>query len=305
MINFYTFTLLLMPLLNALSWLLGGALLSKIDPYSLSTLRTLIVAIILILTLLITERSHFSKILQSKNLKWWKDQLVLSLSGRVLYYYYSAKSMLSISPLEAIIITTLMPILALAAEKIYSKIDLSAGTIVMGIFACTFGIISIFLSTESRLVSFKIGHVEMLFAVAAFAFHTVYYKAKVKDSSPTILLMAQFSIGAVLMLPFLPHTAITQFANLDLSNWFRFLFYSIICGLGPFVLLHYCLKKYDPFIVLTFSLLSPLFAILLRGVYKYTPISNSFVICTIFTCIFAIGTLAVNSKYKTIKRGQQ
>lgn len=47
-----------------------------------------------------------------------------------------------------------------------------------------------------------------------------------------------------------------------------------------------------------------LFAILLRGIYKYTPISSSFVVATISTCFFAIATVVVNSKYKIIKESQ-
>ncbi len=276
----------LIPILNAGSWLLGGTLITVIGPYELSALRTLVVALILIAYVVVSDRPSIHS-LWHKSLTWWLHQGFLALTGRVIYYYFGAKALLTITPFEAILVTVLLPVITGLIEAATRRGKVSPIGLLFSIGACVMATLSMMSVSPGWGVSgLRMGHFDMLIAVVAFAVHAVYYKQNVKEPSPQVPLLAQFAISAIVLLPFANWGVMESAGDLSPVNQLRFVIYAVVCGLLPFVCMHYALKRYSSFLVLTVSILGPIFALLLKGVYQEAPLSPQFIIMTAVTVVF-------------------
>ncbi|OFZ19597.1 MAG: hypothetical protein A2Z20_06495 [Bdellovibrionales bacterium RBG_16_40_8] len=293
----------LIPVFTSLSWLLGGVLVLQLSPYSLSISRTAIVGVLLLIYFLVFSRKPLQTIAKTSTC-WWIDQAILAISGRTIYYYYSSKALLSISPFEAILVASFLPIIILFFNKIFKISNVNTLSLALGLLACALNIYTLTIYSTDRFSGFGTGHIEMLIAISGFAFHTIYYKAKVKESSPLLPLAVQFLIGAIIMLPFTKTNFLAEFGHLQLVSWGQFTFYSLVCGLLPFVFLHYALQMHSPFLITTISMLAPAFAIVFKSIYQEQPLNMWFIICTIATCSLAVLTLTAN-KTSTLKLGEK
>jgi drug/metabolite transporter (DMT)-like permease len=283
-----TLMLYAIPVLISLSWLLGGNLVSKVSPIDLSSSRVAVGAAVLLLFSSI-RRSH-ATFTNSEKLKWWGHQLLLSLTGRVLYFYLSARSLLSITPFEAVLISTMLPVFLLGLERSMGK-RFKSLLIPVGALASVGAVItSLFVASPSGSFHFSTGHLEMALAMLAFAIHILLYKRFVRDTHPANPLFAQFLIAALIMLP-MDTTGLMQLGGFSLADWVQFIIYAVVCNLAPFVLVHYCLKNFSSFTVGAVAILSPLFAFVIKGVSNQAPPRPTFMLISIFACILTYFTL--------------
>ena len=290
------------PVLISLSRLLGGTLVHKVPPLTLSILRFGVGSFILFI---FTDLNSFVKNNSRKYLlKWLGIQFILAVTGRALYAYFSAKSLLTISPFEAIIISTSLPVFIIILEKILGKPFKTPWVPLLGLLSFTSVLLSLLSQNNATMNKFSgslsAGHFEMLLAMLVYAIHLIYYKKQVKDISPVNPLFAQFLLAGIMLAPFNTDGFIAFF-SFDYSDWVRFLVYAIICNLLPFVLVHYCLKKFSSFTIGAIAILSPLFAFIFRGVYEQKPLNIKFVLLSLVACLLTYMTVRIDH-YFNIKK---
>lgn len=287
----------LIPILNAGSWLLGGLLITQLPPYELSTLRTAIVALLLFVYSSFAYKDLVRE-LQSKTASWWKHQIFLSITGRVIYYYFSAKALQTISPFEAILMTTLLPIVTMIIESSMGYAKVSITTFSFSMATCALCLLCLLTSASgNQTTGIRLGHIEMVIAIISFAAHSIYYKKNISDISPTIPLLVQFLVAAVLLLPFINFELLQAINSFDYISSGRFFVYAVVCGLLPFICLHYALGKFSSFIVMNISILGPIMAFLMRGLYQSEPLNNSFIFLTVGTVFMSFLALWSNQKF--------
>jgi drug/metabolite transporter (DMT)-like permease len=292
------------PMLISLSWLLGGNLVAKISPIALSSSRVAIGAIVLFLFSDI-RRSH-DKLTRSEKFRWWGQQLLLALTGRVIYFYLSAQSLLSITPFEAVLISTMLPVFLLGLERVLGK-PFKSYLIPIGAVTSVGAVISgLFVASPAGSFHFSIGHLEMALAMFAFAIHMLLYKRFIRDPHPGNPLFAQFLIAALILLP-LDITGLTQFSAFSFGDWFQFIVYALVCNLLPFVLVHYCLKSFSSFSVGAVAILSPLFSFVIKGVSNQSPPNPGFMFASVLACVLTYFTLRADqtaNKAVTVPAGK-
>jgi len=76
------------------------------------------------------------------------------------------------------------------------------------------------------------------------------------------------------------------FYNFSSGDWLRFLTYSIVCNLLPFLFVHYSLRAFAPLSVSASLVVSPLVGIALAGLTSEAKVSPWFI-------LFAIGSIAL------------
>ncbi len=285
------------PILISISWLLGGTLVHKVTPLELSTIRFIVGSIFLFF---FTDLKSFIKNkTKSEIINWFKVQFFLSLTGRALYAYFSAKSLLTISPFDAILLSTSLPVFLLILERFLGQPFKSHWTPILGIlsFFAVFSSISTNNNSEhlESLNSLKIGHFEMLGAMLLYATHLIFYKKQVKDYSPWNTLFIQFIFASAMLLPF-DKDHYSSLINFEFIDWLRFFIYAIICNLLPFVLVHYCLKIFSSFTVGAVAILSPLFAFFFSGIYDQTQLSVKSVLITLTACFLTFLTVRFDQR---------
>ena len=288
------FMLLLIPILISLSWLLGGNLIRELHPMTLASGRVVLSAAFLFFTSSILHSQKNWTWAEKKT--WWKDQAFLSLTGRVFYYYFSARALLTISPFEAVLITTQLPIFSMFLERIFRMRVFSSFAIpALGIATSFIAAIAVWSSNFESHLFFRPGYIEMLLAILFFGIHLVFYKKKVRDASSLNPLFAQFLLASLVMLP-LGFSQMRELGELGLFDWGQMLIYTFVCGLLPFVLVHHSLKKFTAFSVAAVSILSPIFAICFKSVYTSQTLSLVFVFLTLLTCLFTFFTLSMDMR---------
>lgn len=285
-------SLVAIPILISLSWLLGGNLVSKVEPSALAAARVTFAAAFLFFFSNI-RRDHTMWSPKSKKV-WWRDQALLSVTGRAGYFFFSTLALVWITPFEAVLISTLLPIFLLFIERFAGKPFVSLQIPIFGILSCLLALASLLVMKSSANVvngnQLNLGHLSMAFAVLLFAFHLFYYKKSIRDHSATNPLAAQFSIAAILLLPF-GAAHLQQFFSLNFLEWIQFVGYAVVCNLLPFVLVHRCMKTLAPIHVAAASVLSPLFAVLFKQVYTSAAVPNSFLLLGASSLVFVLLTL--------------
>lgn len=276
------------PMLISLSWLLGGNLVAKISPIALSSSRVAIGAAVLFLFSDI--RRSQEKLTRSEKLRWWGHQLLLALTGRVVYFYLSARSLLSITPFEAVLISTMLPVFLLGLERLMGK-PFKNYLIPFGALASVGAVVSsLFVASPSGSFHFSVGHLEMALAMFAFATHMLFYKRFVRDPHPANPLFAQFLIAALILLP-LDISGLAQLSVFSVMDWLQLIIYAVVCNLLPFVLVHYCLKRFSSFSVGAVAILSPLFSFVIKGVSNQSAPSLQFMFISVLACVLTYLTL--------------
>ncbi|MGE3611036.1 MAG: DMT family transporter [Bacteriovoracaceae bacterium] len=283
--------LLLIPFLISLNWLIGGNLVKILPPMTLAASRMLLATMVLF---------FFSNILQAqinwsktRKISWWKEQFVLSFTGRACYSVFSIYALTMISPFAALVIASLLPVFLILIERLGGK---SFKNKYVPSFAflstiITLATLNFIPSLESSLgnISYR-GLLCMGVAIFLFAIHLTFYKRTIRDDSSSNPLFAQFLIAAILVISIEPLSLLKIF-QLTLKEWFQLLMYSIVCNLIPFALVHYSLKKYSPLIIGSVSILSPLFAFIFKGIYTSISIPWIFIILTILASFFVFMTI--------------
>jgi drug/metabolite transporter (DMT)-like permease len=291
------------PILISLSWLLGGTLVHKVPPLALSIVRFGVGSFILFL---FTDLKLFIKN-NSRNylFKWLGIQFILAVTGRALYAYFSAKSLLTISPFEAILLSTSLPVFLLILERILGKSFQSPWVPLLGLLSFTSVFLSILTYNNAANIGFSgsltSGHFEMLLAMFVYAIHLIYYKNQVKDISPVNPLFAQFLLAGIILASF-NNDGFIAFISFDFSDWVRFLVYAIICNLLPFVLVHYCIKTFSSFTIGAVAILSPLFAFIFSGIYEQKPLDLKFVILSLVACLLTYMTVWIDQFFNHRKK---
>ncbi len=300
--------LLGVPVLVSLSWVLGGGLVQKISPMVLSSSRLLVGALILGA---LSDVFRKQRELPSDQVRhWWKNQVLLSLTGRVLYYYASTRALLSISSLDAVLVTTTMPIQSLFVERLLGARFSNPWIPAVGVMACATVAFAVTTGGSGLRGSLEPGHLEMGVATLAFVVHLTMYKRMTKDASPVNPLFAQFAFGALCLVP-LDVAGYAAFGTLSAGEWVQFAVYSVVCGLLPFVLNHYCLQRFSPFIVSAVAILSPLFGMLFQASLRGELVSLQFMLlslvscCLIFTALFLNNRMLVAVKPATLNGAQR
>jgi drug/metabolite transporter (DMT)-like permease len=285
------------PLSVSLSWILGGELVKKMSPLVLSSSRMLVgVAILLLFSNILATQRSWSR---DQRLVWWRNQLILALTGRTLYYYLSSASLLSISPVDALLVTSLMPVFALFIERILGTRFRTILLPVSGLLASGFAVAAVASSRNAGVpISSALGYLEIIGAVLSFSLHLSLYSRMTKDDSPVNPLMVQFAIGAAFLLPadLLGYQAFSKFSAVD---WGQFAVYSAVCNLLPFVLVHYALKLVSPLTVASASIVSPLFGIVMVQGFSGTPIAPSFISLTLCSVGLTWTTIKLNLQEKS------
>jgi drug/metabolite transporter (DMT)-like permease len=290
----HTIMAILIPILNSISWLLGGALIASMSPIGLTTVRLFVISIILNVLLLIKSNNNVVD-LKSKPFTWWTDQLILAASGRAAYYYFSTKSLLHITALDAVLISALLPLIIIFIEMAFQMTSVRLITVFTGLIAISLNILTLSLFSPGGVSGLNIGHFEMLLATIFFAAHTIYYKKTMIKSSPVLSLSIQFTIGLLLLLPFVDITIGSELLKLNQTGYLQLIIYSVVCGLLPFVFMHYSLQSYSPFTLTIISMLAPLFAIALKDLFQKNLVSTNFIVLACATLFFAIMTLLSHS----------
>ena len=275
--------LLSIPVTVSLSWVLGGELVKAIPPVSLSIGRLALGVLVFFLFSSITR--DLKDLPTPEKMRWWGQQALLAATGRSAYYALTATSLVSISPLEALIITTLMPVFTLALQRLIGVRFSSPGVPTFGLLATAATVAAIVLKSglsESGISTLHMGRLLMMAGIAAYVVHLVLYARFVKDKNPANPLFAQFLFGFLMLLPFEPH-GLGFMSHLTAVSWFQFLVYALVCNIVPFVAAHYALQTFGPFIVSTVASTSPFFGTLFAMALGVPTPSFWF---------FAFGTLA-------------
>lgn len=293
------FILILIPVLVSLSWLFGGNLIRDLNPMTLTTGRIVLSAIVLFfVSSIVRSQKNWT---WTERKRWWKNQAFLSLTGRVFYYYFSVRALLTISPFEAVLVTTQLPILSIFLERIFGMRTFPSLVIpVFGIFTSFVAAVAVWSVHFPSQLFFRSGYIDMLFAILCFGIHLVFYKEKVRDSSSVNPLFAQFLLASFIMLP-LALPRMDELWHLDIVDWGQMFIYTFICGLLPFILVHHALKKFTAFSVASVSILSPVFAVLFKGIYTNQKLSLVFITFIILTCICTFLTLKMDMRHKKQK----
>jgi drug/metabolite transporter (DMT)-like permease len=232
-------------------------------------------------------------------INWFLTQLILAISGRALYAYFSSSSLLSITPFEAVLISTSLPVLLIVLERfIFKNKFKNLFTPILSILSFATVLASIINYNSNKnfdLNRLSVGHFEMLIAMLFYAVHLIFYKKQVKDKSPANPLFIQFVIAFVLLFPF-NIECYNSFYSLNFNDWFKFFTYSIVCNLLPFVLVHYCLKIYSSFTVGAVAILSPVCSFIFSTFYEQKSFDVRFVLLSILACLFTFFTVLTDQK---------
>lgn len=283
--TFLWLLLLAIPVTVSLSWVLGGELVATVSPLELSIGRLGLgtIAFFFVSNIVSTQKA----LNVNERLAWWGQQFLLSITGRAAYYALTSTALLSISPLEALIMTSLMPVIAFSMERLLGKVFFSWKTPVFGLLASFFVVAALVVRDFSKINTLKplhYGHGLMALGIAAYVLHMALYARLVKDKNPANPLFAQFLIGFLLLIPFEPQ-ALMFMKDLNALKWVHFLIYALICNIIPFVAVHFCLKHFDSFKVSTVSILSPLFGTFFALAYGSPLPSSVFFILTGAACM--------------------
>jgi drug/metabolite transporter (DMT)-like permease len=278
-------SLILIPILISLSWLLAGDLVKFIPSVELTIGRIGLSSIALFFMFLFSKNIDFNKLkLKTSDIKWWLGHIILTLTGRVFYFILSTQSLKTISPLQAMIFNGLLPIFSilfirLSGEPFKNKLIPFYSTL-----SSIFAILSIFSLYEGPW-KITIGLILMFFAILFFSLHLSLYKHFIKDETATETLFIQFTLCFFTLLPF-NFNFIQPILKLDNIKIIEFLVYSLICNLAPFFLLHYCLKHLKSINIQLICTLTPIFGILMQFLTGNVLIPFKFIILTIFTILF-------------------
>ena len=283
--------LLLIPILISMSWLLGADLIHKISPLTLSSFRLLIGALVLLIFADFKNLFFYKD--NKKLISWWLNQLILSIFGRMFYFYLSAKSLLLISPFEAILVSSSLPVIILLIQRALGKLFISPLMPVFS-FASFMAVILSMYFYNNNFNNFNLGHLEIFVAMIAFAIHLILYPKLIGEhEKPVNVLFAQFILGAMFLLP-MNFQDISSFFHLSIAEWIKFLVYSVVCNLLPFVIVHYALRRTSAFVVGMTSILSPLFTIISKDIFYKQALNNTFIILSLISCLFISLTIAID-----------
>jgi drug/metabolite transporter (DMT)-like permease len=285
------------PLSVSLSWILGGELVKKISPLVLSSSRMLVgIAIMILFSNINATQRGWSR---NQRLEWWRNQLILAITGRTLYYYFSSRALLSISPLDALLVTSLMPVFSLFMERIFGARFRTLLLPTSGLLASGFAFAAVASSRKAGVsASSALGYLEIIGAVVSFSLHLSLYGRVTKDDSPVNPLMVQFAIGAACLLP-ADLSGYQAFSHFSATDWGHFAVYAAVCNLLPFVLVHYALKIVSPLTVASASVVSPLFGIVVVKASSGTSVEPSFVVFSLCAVVLTWATIKLNLKEKS------
>ena len=169
----------------------------------------------------------------------WKYLFWVALSGIGLFntiVYYAGHFTTAIN--LALIGTTTSPVISIILARIFLKERIGFMKIA-GLILCIVGIL--FLLSKGNLrnlftLSFSIGDAWMLVAAFCFSVYVVLVRKKPADMSPSSFLLAIFSLGTLLLLPFF----LWQYSVAPVLNWNLGLLGSILyIGLGASVISYF------------------------------------------------------------------
>ncbi|MCK6596730.1 MAG: DMT family transporter [Bdellovibrionaceae bacterium] len=275
-------SLIFIPILVSLSWIIGGDLVKVMPTVTLTIARIAFSTVTLLIMLFLFNRKDLTN-LQNRIIKldWWKGQLILTLTGRVLYFILSTHALKSISPLQAILFNGLLPIFGLFLARISGQ-KFKNKLIPFFSFLTSLSAIAAIFNIFSGSWILNLGIIEMFFAVFFFSLHISLYKKYVSSKSATETLFSQFLLCFLILLPF-DFDFINPLFQITIHDLIKFLIYSIVCNLAPFFLLHYTLKYIKPINIQLVCTLAPIFGLFFNFLYQKSQISNLFIYLTLLT----------------------
>lgn len=270
------------PTLIGASWLLGGTLVRTIDPLTLSFLRNLLSATALIPFVLTSTKKEDMRLM---SLSWFAGQIFLTITGRVLYYYFATRSLLSIRPVESILIATSLPLYLMLFAFFIRRTIIPLRTTLAGILAVGCTVLAILRTNTMAGFAWQPGHSDMIIAMLFFAIHLFYYPRLTRSASASSTLFLQFGAGAIIM------ATIINRATLQSIHWtsesiIQLLIFAIGCNLVPFILVHRCLRFFPPLVVGNVSLLSPVLAYSIQCIMGKRNPDAIFLVLAFATAIF-------------------
>ncbi len=199
------------------------------------------------------------------------------------------------SPIDASIIASLLPIMALVIS-VLMRIDRFTPSRVVGILLGMGGVMAIILS-GGKIVgnpSQLSGNLIMLLYTVAAGFYMVWLQPIFKKYKPITQLRYIYSISALMFLPFgLPDIIHFDFSQLPAHYLYLLLFVVLVPTFLPNLLLNYALARVTPTVSSIYSYLQPLLAI---GVTLYLGLGRLHWSTLLFGLIIVGGvTLVVRS----------
>ena len=213
--------------------------------------------------------------------------------------HLSSAALLSISAVDAVLVTSLMPVFSIFIERIFGTRFRTYLLPLCGFLASLTAFCAV-LSARGSLGAFSltIGHFEIVAAIIFFTLHLSLYSRMTKEPSPVNPLMVQFTLAALLLLP-ADLGGYQAFSSFTTTNWIQFTVYAVVCNLLPFVLVHYALKLTSPLAVASASIASPLFGIVFARIISGTEIVPSFIAFTVCSLVLTWTTIRINMKEKS------
>lgn len=283
------FELILIPVLVSLSWILGGNLVKSFGTIDLTIARIGLSGFLLLPLLFFSFNK--STILNLKNMKsanWWFNQIILTITGRVLYFILSTNALKTITPLQAIMFNSLLPIFGIGLSAFIGEKYKNKNVLTMSVFASFFTMLAIFSLVKDSWY-LNVGLIEMFFAVFFFSLHIVLYKKLIINEGAVQVLCVQFLLCFIFIYP-LNFRFYESFKNITNDQLIYFILYTTVCNLLPFFLLHHSLRHVKALNVQLVCTLTPICGIILSFLFGERNISITFIILTLVS-ILLIGLI--------------
>lgn len=262
------------PIFVALSWVIGGQLVKSVPPSSLAVLRLLVGGALLGILNPSIFKTYKSK--GSDLGKWLGKNALLSVFGRVLYFYFSIKALLTIPATHAVLVTTLLPIFSLISGLVF-RMKVLWVEVVIGLVAMVFVGLAV-INRNVGAVEFVLeqGHIYIFIAMFSMAFYMVAYTKFVKEKSAAEPLFVQYIFAGLVLLFFSSDWSFVY--DLTPVNWLHLVLYSTVCTLFPFVFMHHAFKSFSAFAVSVAAISAPVFGVIFQAILFGVDLSQNFMI---------------------------
>ncbi|MEZ4816108.1 MAG: DMT family transporter [Bdellovibrionota bacterium] len=277
------FQLVSIPVLVALSWILGKVLIIDLDPATLSSTRLLLSGSILLFFSNLTKQ--LLPMSYKERTKLLSIQILLSTIGRVTYFWLGTYALVTISSSEALIIMGLVPVFVLILEFLFKVNQLSTKKTLLILSTCILSLTAITKesTSNSSYSDLSIGHLAALGAAVSFALYLVLQKRFINKSPPSNTLVIQFLFaGFVLFL--IANSPIQKIINLNGVQLVRLITYSAICSLLPHFFLQRSLATFHSSTVSSVISFTPVIGIILTTIFEKKQINFSFLLLTLLAC---------------------